>query len=209
MYLRTLALASVFAAAAFAQPATIVNTGEIDSFQVSYASNINIGDSFVNLTNTGEYVTGSGFTFTGGTLCANFYVFDPAEEMIACCSCPVTPNGLDEVSVRNDLLFSTLTGGSTSAVVIKLIASAGLPLCSPTAPTATTLVSGLRAWSTTIHAEPVAGTYGITEVPFLPSGLSAGELAKDVSFCGFIIADASGAGICNSCKVGGLGASKM
>src|SRR5580704_713786 len=44
-------------------------------FHVRYATNLNIGDSFVNLSNTGVTVANG----TSQNLCANVYTFDPAE----------------------------------------------------------------------------------------------------------------------------------
>jgi len=38
--------------------------------------------------------------------------------------------------------------------------------------------------------------------------LSAAELARVTSFCGFIQSNGSGFGICRSCRLGGLGAAK-
>ena len=57
MQLRTLAVLATLALSmvAFAQPGAIPTpvAAPIDSFQVRYVSNLNIGDSFVNITNTG------------------------------------------------------------------------------------------------------------------------------------------------------------
>ena len=61
----TIALATlVFSTTAFAD----------DTYQVRYAANLNIGDSFVDITNTGA---------SGANLCANLYTFDPAEELVS------------------------------------------------------------------------------------------------------------------------------
>ena len=61
-----------------------------DTFQVRYAANLNIGDSFVDFTNTGATVANG----VSQNLCLNVYTFDPQEELISCCTCTVTPNGL-------------------------------------------------------------------------------------------------------------------
>ena len=92
MHLRILVLAlatMVVSSVAFAQAVP----GPADAFQISYASNLNIGDSVVNLTNAGT-VNGAD---PAGEICANVYTFDPAEELISCCTCLVTPNGLDSI----------------------------------------------------------------------------------------------------------------
>jgi hypothetical protein len=198
-----------------------------DAFQVRYASNLNKGDSFVNITNTGsateeEVIVVPGFG--AGNICANVYVFDPSEEMVGCCSCLLTPNALVSLSVQGDLISNTLSPSTPTAVVIKLVASSTLGAaegtsgtqCDPTSiesgfgESGTYLVPGMRAWGTTLHALPgTPTTYGLTESRFLDGGLSEAELAHLTSFCGFINSNGSGFGICKSCRSGGLGGAKQ
>ena len=84
---------------------------------------------------------------------------------------------------------------------------------------------GLAAWGTTVHAlgpggittttgavlppggtTPPAGvTLALTETRFTASTLSATELARLNTLCGFIQGNGSGAGICATCRLGGLG----
>ncbi len=174
-----------------------------DTFQLRYAANLNIGDSFVNVTNAGT-LSGNDPT---GRICVNVYTFDPAEELVSCCACPVTPNGLASLSVRNDLISNTLTPGVPTSVTIKLLASTPVAgACNAASPTASNLARGMRAWGTTIHSLSTApASYGVSETPFTISQLSPTELAKLSSFCGFIQAVGSGFGICNSCRSGALG----
>jgi hypothetical protein len=188
--------------------------GPDDAFQVRYASNLTVGDSVVDLTNTGTSATAGAFGQISGSICVNVYTFDPAEELISCCACSITPNGLQSLSVRNDLIRNTLTPAVPTSVVIKLVATAG-GACNASSPTAGSLASGLRAWGTTIHALPTAQvpgpaaaqiSFGITETAFSNGGLSAAELAHLTTFCGFIQANGSGFGICSSCRTGALGA---
>ena len=176
----------VFASVAFAQA---------DAFQVRYASNLNIGDSVINVTNAGT---------SGGNICANVYTFSPDEQLISCCSCVVTPNALVSLSANSDLVSNTLTPAHPTSIVVKLLATTGAA-CNAAAPGA--LAGGLRAWGTTLHAAPTTPvSYAVTETEFSQAGLSAGELARISSFCGFIQANGSGFGICRSCRLGGLGA---
>lgn len=185
-------------------------------FQVRYASNLAIGDSVVNITNTGARSTVA-FPTQDGTLCVNVYAFSPDEQLVSCCTCPVTPDGLASLSARNDLINNTLTPGVPTAIVIKLVASAGTSTCNGAAATIGTgtnvLVPGLAAWGTTIHALPVtpgtpATTFGVTETAFTPSTLSAAELVRITTLCGFIQTNGSGFGICRTCRLGGLGGSQ-
>lgn len=186
--------------AALALPAGLF--AQSDAYQVRYASNLNIGDSVVNLTNTGAV---NGFD-PAGNICANVYVFDAREEMASCCSCPVTPNGLNSLSARRDLISNTLTGVVPTSIVIKLTATRPVGgTCDPGAPGG--YVPGLRAWGTTVHAAPVG--YAVTETPFAMATLSASEASKLTTQCSFIGVVGSSYGICKSCRVGGLAAQKF
>jgi hypothetical protein len=50
-----------------------------------------------------------------------------------------------------------------------------------------------------------AATYEVTETAFTPASLSAGELARLAYGCGAVANVGSGFGVCNSCRLGGLG----
>jgi hypothetical protein len=128
-----------------------------------YASNLNIGDSVVNITNNGA---------SGGNICVSAYTFDPFEELISCGSCIVTPNGLASFSTVQGLISNPLTPAFPTSVVIALVATTG---GSCNTAIENTLASGLLAWGTTLHANksttPVS-YYG-TETAFLQAPLSA------------------------------------
>src|SRR5882724_1933164 len=146
-----------------------------NAFQTRYASNLNIGDSVVNITNTGARggVTNQAGTTASitGAICVNVYAFSPDEQMISCCSCPVTPNGLVSLSVKNDLTSNTLTPAVPTSVVIKLLASAPVSgSCTSSSASPGPLASGMLAWGTTPHLGPGAGV-SITETEFLPASL--------------------------------------
>ncbi len=183
------------AAAAFSQPIT---PQPPDAFQVNYAGNLPIGDSVVNITNSGD---------SGGSICVNVYAFAPDEQLVSCCACNVTPNGLESLSDKNDLISNTLTPAVPSSIVIKLVAtSPSSGSCNAATPTANNLVSGLAAWGTHLHPLPTAPvTYGVSENAFLAKTLSQSELSRITTYCGFIQAQGSGYGICRSCRLGALG----
>jgi hypothetical protein len=198
-----------FAVVAVAQPNVTVDT----QFQVRYASNLNLGDSVINITNSGARGAGlfSGTSAsTTGAICVNVYAFSPDEQMISCCSCPVTPNGLVSLSAKNDLTSNTLTPAVPTSIVIKLYAT--VPVggsCSSSSNNPGAATAGLLAWGTTVHAPAVAGDPVVTETPFLPATLSEGELGRLTSLCNFINATGSGFGICRSCRLGGLGGGRL
>jgi uncharacterized repeat protein (TIGR01451 family) len=191
-----------------------------DAFQVRYASNLGVGDSVIDITNTGASST-IAFPTQNGNICANAYVFSPDEQLISCCSCVVTPDGLASLSARNDLISNTLTPAVPTSIVIKLVASAGtvtagVTTCnaSTVTPASIALAAGLAAWGTTLHASPVTpgtptGSFGLTETPFSRGTLSPAELTRITTLCGFIGTNGSGFGVCRSCRLGGLGADRQ
>jgi hypothetical protein len=184
-------------------PQIEVDTAPSGAYQIRYASNLNIGDSVINISNTG---TLSGAD-PAGRICVNVYTYDPAEELISCCACMVTPNGLNSLSTVSDLISNPLTLGVPTSVVIKLVAT--VPnggTCNAGGSSA--LAPGLVAWGTTLHANATTGGYNSTEGPFLTAVLSASELDKTISSCNFIQTNGSGFGICKSCRNMGLGSSK-
>jgi hypothetical protein len=212
LHFRTLVIATMAALAAYAQ-----NPITADSpYQVKYASNLTIGDSVINITNTGARGAGLGFGTAAsvtGAICVNVFVYDPSEEIVSCCSCPVTPNGLVSLSARNDLINNPLTRGNPTSIVIKLLAT--VPVggsCNNSALLAgdPTVTLGMAAWGTTLHANSsaAAGTYAVTETAFTPATLSTGEFARLAYGCGAVANVGSGFGVCNSCRVGGLGATR-
>lgn len=179
----------------------------IDSFLISYA-NLKLGDSFINVTNTGTYsnVNANGVGVSGGNICANVYVFDPNEEELDCCSCQITPNALESMSVAS-LLSANLTPEKPTSVVVKLLASQPVSgTCDPTSAgsPANPLAASLRAWMTTTHQTGTTPsiTYG-TEMEFSQAGLSAGEQNRLTTICTFITANGSGYGLCGGCNPGG------
>ena len=198
--------------------------------QTHYAANLYIGDTLINISNTGSNgasLYGPGFGVPSGNLCVNVYAFAPEEQLISCCSCHLTPNALVSLSAYEDLLTNTLTGVRPSSLTIRLIATAtgtdlglGTPSYSggsaacvnsaagaggfwPVAP------AGLAAWGTNVHVtNPVSSQFSITESAFRPVTLGASELLSLTSRCAFIIGNGSGFGICRSCTPGGRAAER-
>jgi len=201
--------AVVFAGAAFSQVSDS-NVTLDGPYQVRYASNLNIADSVINITNSGARGAGNAAgtsASTTGAICVNVYTFSPDEQMISCCSCPVTPNGLVSLSAKQDLTSNTLTPAVPTAIVVKLLSSAPVGgSCSSSSSSPGALASGLVAWGTSTHAGAVPGTFYGSETAFSPATLSAGELTRLTQLCTFINGNGSGFGICRSCRLGGLGA---
>lgn len=207
----------VFAAIATAMVAAAQNPITADSpFQVKYASNLTSGDALINITNTGANgasLYGPGYGAATGNICVNVYTLDPGEELVSCCSCLVTPDGLVSLSANTDLIGNTATGVKPTSIVIKLVSTlagtggSGTSCAGSAAHVDTTgvLATGLAAWGTTVHVTPITA---VTETAFTPATLSAAEVSSLGNRCRGIVGNGSGAGICSSCMTGGLGAAK-
>ena len=201
-------------------PTPKMPTGPLAPLTPLSKGNINMTNSGAN----GASLNGPGFGGAVGNICANVYAFSPDEQLVSCCSCLITPNGLVSLSVDNDLLSNTLTGIIPSSVTVTLIPTLAGPdgtgtNCTNSAALAGTANfpffgqigdpprasdSGLVAWGTRLLKTPVANTFAVTEGPFLRSFTSQQELASLTNRCTNIIGNGSSFGICRSCRVGGL-----
>jgi hypothetical protein len=201
---------------------TLTASASFDAaFQVSYAANPSAGESLINMINTGangDPLLGPGFGGAAGNTCVNVYAFDPAEELIACCSCLLTPNQVVNLGVNANLTIKTQTGVAPASVTIKLLntlaGSTGTSTdCTNSAASAGgagfPIVSGLVAYGTTPQSVNGGATYNVVEHPFIPATLSGGELSSITGRCASIIGNASGYGICTQCRPGALGAGKQ
>ena len=219
MTVRTLVTLAAFFVCALAFNQTALALIAVDpngAYQIGYAANLNIGDSVINLSNDG--FNGGVFGATpasAGNICVNTYVFDPQEEEISCCACLVTPNGLNSLSALSDLISNNLTVAVPTSITINLIASTpgtdgngALTQCNASKPTTITTTSGMLAWGTTLAPAVPTGTYQPLPVHFLNGTLSGTELTGLTSLCNFIQSNASGYGICKSCRVGALSGPK-
>jgi hypothetical protein len=182
-------------------------------------ANQNLPDAQMHVVNPGSI---DGYA-PQGSVCANVYVFTPDEQMVACCSCNVSPNGMQGFSLKTDLVSDPFTSTPPLAGAIKIVASlgGGPPAGLGTAPSGSlsTTSSGLACdagsvypvggvldtWIT--HVRPLGTAFGaaysVTEIPFEDALLSLSELQKLEQTCyGYEAAAGkggvgSGAGICN------------
>jgi hypothetical protein len=185
-------------------------------FQLKYF-NTNYGSGHIIVSNAGTMSTGNNAADdSSGTVCANFYSFDPNEEMQTCCSCPVTPNGLSSLNVNEDIIAQNLIVNPSSAITVKLVftlksAQNGGNACDPTKAGFLNVARGGLAWGTnlrnvTFQGSPPTTVNAVTETRFTPAELSAAELAKLSTYCQYIkILGSSVSGICKSCQAGARG----
>jgi len=211
--------------AAGAGPFAVVTTRPVKDFLIRYFSNLNAGDSSIDITNNGASANGTiqqappnSQVNINGSICVNVYAFAADEQEVSCCSCLVTPNGLYSLSAKSSLLNSILTASMPNELVVKLHSTVpasstdpatGLTTqtCNPGIPAVG--ASGALAFGTTLHGFPAATgpTFQVTETPFLQGTLSPTELERDVQECQFIQILGSGQfGLCKGCQNAGLGA---
>jgi hypothetical protein len=158
------AIALMFSGNALAQ-------GDNSVYFVTYFSNNVSGapDGTVRFINDGD---------TNGTLYANIYVFDDSQELQACGSCWITPDGLLSEDVKTQLTNNPLTGRVPSRGVIKVVSD------SDGNPTSLVPTTGLRGWATHIQrATPTSGAYATTETAVADSNLTSGEQSLLQSLC--------------------------
>jgi hypothetical protein len=162
-----------------------------DTLSVNYFTNANGGegvpDGTVELTNPGT---------SGGSVCANIYVFYPDEEMTECCACSLSPDGLRTLSINNDLTSNPLVGIKATTGLIKVVSSS-YPCGTGTTITPTPSV---RAWGTHILGLSTGG-YTIAEEEFQSANLGNKEVSSLIAGCSAIHSVGSGSGIC-TCGTG-------
>lgn len=186
----------------------VTGTADLATAQIGYAANLGLGQSVIDLTNVGT----NGGDDTADFICANVYVFAQDQQLISCCSCPLSPNDLQFLSVQSDLINNTLTPGVPTGVSVIVTATDDTGQVGCDAATATGgFVGGLNVWGSTVHKAPL-GALAVTETRFLDFTLKGAgpgsELFKMTSLCGFIESNGSGFGICNTCTSGAAGAKK-
>lgn len=188
--LGTLLLA--FASVSFGQvvaPADAIQQEEMGNLLIAS------GDSFVHMFNAGTNPL-------PGNIVAQVYVFDASDEqLVACCSCTLTPDQGVTLSAKKQLIKNTLTGVLPASVTVKLVATmGGNAATDQTAPGAPGFSSGLRADRTTTHNTtdyPGLPADFVTEVDFKNVSISTTEYeTRMIGFCADIIANGSTHGIC-------------
>jgi len=163
--------------------------GDNSDYFVTYYSNANTAgapDAVDRFINDGD---------TEANLFADYYVFDDSQELQECCSCIITPDGLNSEYVNKvagapSLTGNTLTGKTLTRGVIKVISDAAGNAAAPK-PT-----PGLRGWG--VHVQKTGtSTYAVTETPVADSNLSGSEQTLLGELCDFAQILGSGQGVCS------------
>jgi hypothetical protein len=131
----------------------------------------------------------TGGTSPGGDLWALIYVFDADQQLVECCGCKLTPDGLRVLDVNKDLTSNPNNGlfSLSGTGVIKVASS------SHSDPGAAIVFKGtILGWGT--H-ENYKGA--ITETTSQKVTVSQGEANRLAAVCSIIESNSSGAGICS------------
>jgi len=215
----TLASLALFAlpTAQFAQLINPHGSNLEDAYQINYASNLNLADAVVTVTNAGS-AAGFSSANTSGDICVNTYIYAPDERLLTCCSCLVPPNSLHSWPVAfgsGNLLSNVPASSRPPSVVIKLVATTssytGAGSCpAPSAyytigpnPNSSNLKSnlapGMAAWETHSHPTNTVAA-AITETKFIDKGLSLDEMSRLNTDCSNLPVGQR----CPACRSGGL-----
>jgi hypothetical protein len=185
---RTLLLLAVLAASATPSLAQALAN---DAYQVNYYANAINSDQQIRIVNTGQIGSPIDPATRHGAVCADIYVFDARQEMIECCSCSITANGLLTLSLQNQLASNPLTGVLPDTGVVKIVSdtvssSGSCDAQSISAP----INASLRAFGSHAQGGP------LTETLFSTAPLTSQEANFLSLACSFVNYLGSGKGIC-------------
>jgi hypothetical protein len=164
-----IALFTILAMSMMLGTALAQNVGDNSVYFVTYFSN-NVSaapDATVRIINDGD---------SGGTLWADFYVFNSSQELTECCACAITADGILSEDVKTELTANPITGVVPKVGLFKVIASASDD------PTNVTPTTGLRGTATHVQAA-TKSSYTITETALADSNLTSAEQSTLQSLC--------------------------
>jgi hypothetical protein len=172
------------------------NVGDKSVYFVAYYSNANTAGApgaVLRLINDGGSSTAESEGRPNGNLWASIYVFDDSQEMLECCNCFISADGLLSEWVNRELTGNTLTSRVPSRGVIKIISS------STSDPTNNKLTAGIHGTLTHIQK---ASPWAVSEAPIADANLVSAEQIALQESCSFAITLGSGQGTC-SCTTEG------
>jgi len=156
-------------------------------------------DQIVRVINAGEF--GSPLTVPAGDICANFYVHNADQEMVACCASKLTPNELSSAYVGKQLTSNSLNSGAIPAsgvIKVTLTRDDSGAHCDPTDPLGTPDATLGQVFAT--HLQVTNGNTYVTETELLSSALSEAEFVYLPETCFFVQLLGSGTGVCKVSK---------
>lgn len=189
VFLAALAVAFLCSSSAFAQTYGVFNTTYFDNNGASGSP-----DAYIHVLNPGW-----NSETADGSYCADIYVWRADQELSECCSCKITPNGLLTFTVA----AATANPGDGNAAIpasgsIDIISDGGPEPCTDATAADPNPYPTLRAWATHVNVDSATSGFDVTETAFSPAPLSTGEQNEAATRCAFIVANGSGAGLCDS-----------
>jgi len=182
-----------------------IGTAAAQSFYpIRYDNNVGYGgtlEQLVRIINVGKL--GTPVTSPVGDVCANIYVFDANQEMVACCSCRVTPDGMASAAVGNQLTSNPLTGSVPMSGVIEILPiPAGPQTCSPIAPFSTP--DGSLVDISATHIEVANGLGYVTETAVQSVAITSQQTSFLNNACLFVqfLGNSAGKGGCGCSNPG-------
>ena len=169
-------------------------------YLVDYFSNTAAADQSIRLVNFGA--NGTPLTSPTGDVCANIYVFDANQEMIECCSCRITPNGVLRFSLGVNSFLNDVTGVIPTSGDVKILSTNGTgTTCSPVTLNAG-LTDSLVGFGSHNQVAGIPAAVFQTETQIPAAALSGQEQAFLTQTCQFIRYLGSGFGICSCANRG-------
>jgi hypothetical protein len=184
-------LALTLAVVLLAGNALAQNVGDKSVYFVTYYSNANTSGApqgVLRLINDGDASTAQIEGRPNGNLWASIYVFDDSQEMLECCNCFISADGLLSEWVNRELTANTVTGRVPTRGVIKIISS------STDDPTNNRLTAGIHGTQTHVQ---VTNPWTLTEAPLSDANLVSAEQQGLQQSCSFAITLGSGQGTCS------------
>ena len=154
-------------------------------------------DQQVRLVNFGAI--GTPLTSPTGDVCANIYVFDANQELAACCSCRITPNGVKTLAVFRDLTPNPVTSVVPVNGDIKIVSTAATAsTCTPLSYNGG-LTDSLVGFGTHVSTTGIGAFITETQIP--AAALSGQEQTFLTQACQFARYLGSGKGTCSCANV--------
>jgi hypothetical protein len=164
-------------------------------YLVDYYSNNAATGQKVRLVNFG--LNGSPLSSPVGDVCANIYVFDANQEMEACCSCRITPNGLLTLDVFNVLTSNPVTSQVPTNGDIKIVSTiAGGGACNPLTSNGG-LTDSIVGFGTHFQTAGSPASLFVTETNIPAAVLGSLEQSFLTQACQFARYLGSGRGVCS------------
>ena len=157
-----------------------------------FSNNGGAADQSVRLVNFGA--NGTPLTSPTGDVCANIYVFDANQEMVACCSCRITPNGLLTLSVATNLTNNPVTSVVPINGDIKIVSTIAGSSCTPLTFNGGLLDSTVGFGT---HLQVTGGATFVTETNLPAAALTGLEQSFLTLACQFARYLGSGKGTCS------------